>query len=277
MSTESVALLSAFWSWVSAIASVALLGVLVPASIGLLLGFLPLAVGRRDWRSMPGVLLAIGLFAGCGIVALAAVHRPAPRFDFWLALNLEVGTVVFVVSVVQFFGIARRRLRRDREALTAVSESAPFQVVTEAAAREPGPRSRLGGIEAEYYIAEWMRFLGATEAVVTRARRDGGVDVRSDQYVAQVKHRPQDFVSVDVVRALIGVASLEGRTPILFTSGRYSRDAVEVARRAGAALFIFRASEGRLVGANAAAHRLRLNGMRGREERGAIPQPSVHA
>ena len=73
-------------------------------------------------------------------------------------------------------------------------------------------------------MAERMRHLGAIDADVTPARRDGGIDVRSVYYVAQAKHQPRDFVTVDIIRSLLGAASLEGRTTLFLASGTYSRD-----------------------------------------------------
>jgi hypothetical protein len=182
--------------------------------------------------------------------------------DFWFVLSVQIGMLAFGAGLMQFVPMARKRLRRDREALDAVTRPLESMDEQERAAAAPGPRQRLRAIEAEYLVAEWMRYLGAADSVVTPERRDGGVDVRSRFYVAQVKHRPNDFVSVESVRALIGVATMEGRTPLFFASGRYSRDSAALAREAGVALFMFRPTEGRLVPVNAVAQGLYQSGLR---------------
>jgi hypothetical protein len=265
MSPESAAQLGAFWSWLAASVAFVNLALLVPTTAGLLVGSIPLAVRRRDWRlTLPlfGVIAAL-LIAGAWPLTL--VRPPAPALDFWVALIAEIGMLTFVIALISFLRLSLRRIREDRKALALVRATPEAAPGVAAEALEPGKRSRLNAIEAEYYVAEWMRYLGASESIVTPARRDGGVDVRSDFYIAQVKHRPRDFVSVDIVRALVGVASAEGRVPLVFTSGYYSRDALDFAGRVGAPLFIFRPAEGKLVGANASAAAFRTRGLKGRQ------------
>lgn len=264
---NTAALLSEFWSWVAGIAASVFLGLLLPASLALLLSLLVIAAKRRDWREPLGMVVPVGIFAVAGLVLLTRVGSSAPPWDFWLALSLQVGFTVLILSLVQFLRMVRKRLRRDREALESVSGVLEPAVSQDMHRAEPGPRPKLRAIEAEYYVAEWMRSLGASDAIVTPAQRDGGVDVRSRYYVAQVKHRPQDFVSVESVRALVGIAALERRTALFFASGRYSKDCYVLAAEAGVALFIFRPDEGRLVAANATAQRLLERGLREAEGR----------
>jgi Restriction endonuclease len=251
-----------------------MLGLLLPVTAALAVALIVLAAKRRDWREPLQMLLPIAIFAVVGFLLVMRVVPPAPGPDFWLALSIQIGALAFFTSVCQFLHLVWKRLRRDREALEAVS--APLEVSDgeETVRQEPGPRSRLLGIEAEYYVAEWMRYLGAIEAVVTPARRDGGVDVRSQYYVAQVKHRPGDFVSVESLRALIGVASLERRTPLFFASGNYSRYCLPLAAEAGAALFFFKPRDGRLVAANPLAQRLLDGGLRGAGAAAPAPVPT---
>jgi hypothetical protein len=261
MSAESASIITAFWSWVSAILATLLLGLMLPATLGGMTGLLPLVIRRRDWRALPELALACLLTGAPGVFALYFVHEGAPVVEVWVALITQIALLTFVVTIGIALQFTFKRIRRDRQALDAVrsfvpEESGPVE------AQRPTPRTRLGAIEAEYYVAEWMRWLGAIESEVTRARRDGGVDVRSAYYVAQVKHRPNDFVSVDIVRALHGVASQERRAGLVFASGRYSSDALAFAARAGVALFIFRPVEGKLVAANALAQRVYHDGLR---------------
>lgn len=108
---------------------------------------------------------------------------------------------------------------------------------------------------AEFLVAEWIRYLGDPEAVTTQASRDGGVDVVSPRYVAQVKHWA-GTVPVTAIRELAGVAAQDGRRPLFFTSGRYTKDAVAFADRSGIPLFIFNPYTGTLQGGNAFGSKL---------------------
>jgi hypothetical protein len=109
--------------------------------------------------------------------------------------------------------------------------------------------------EAEHLCAEWMRFLGEADVNVTRVASDGGVDVTSSRCVAQVKNY-QGSVGVQDVRQLVGAASVDGRYPVFFTSGHYTRPALEFAEEAGVRLFVYNATNGTLDAANRSAQEL---------------------
>ena len=263
MSAESALLLQAFWSWVCGLLAVVLLGVLLPVVVGLLIGMAPLAFVRRDWRPMASVAVGVPVAIIGGFWVLFGVHAGAPGTDFWIALSVQLGLLVAGGSTLAFLRLSIRRIKEHRIAMRAVmGADVSERVEVDEEFPAPGPRKRLSEVDAEYYVAEWMRQLGATDAIVTPARADGGIDVRSRFYAAQVKHRPADFVEVETVRALIGAASLEDRLPLFFASGHYSRHVYEVAARGGVALFIFKPLEGRFVAANAVANRLRQDGLR---------------
>ncbi len=260
-------LLKAVWIWADAIAALLSLGLIAPAMFAFIVGMQPLAIQRRDWRTTVHLLGVLALVLVCGGFALSQVKEPAPEWSFWLALSVQLGLLVFAGVLIMTLRLSFRRRREAREALQNVSAPRSLQVTTAGLFPEPAARSRLTGIEAEYWIAEWMRHLGAEEAIVTPSRRDGGIDVLSDHYVAQVKHRPGDYISVDLVRALAGVANVKDRVPLFFSSSHYSRDALAFANTAGMALFIFRPSDGRLIGANTIASALRTRGLLGRVSR----------
>jgi len=92
--------------------------------------------------------------------------------------------------------------------------------------------------EAEELAAEWMRSLGASDAQVTVYIGDGGIDVASSRFIAQVKHHAAP-VSAGAVRELIGVAAANGdrRRMLFFSTAGYQRGAVETADRGMVALF----------------------------------------
>ncbi len=104
---------------------------------------------------------------------------------------------------------------------------------------------------AEQLVAEWMVYLGETDSQVTRYSGDGGIDVESSHYVTQVKNYSENqSVGSNDLRELQGVATLSGRRPLFFTSGRYPSGGVEFADRVGMALFRYDAVAGSLIGAN---------------------------
>ncbi|NTW42576.1 MAG: restriction endonuclease [Cellulomonadaceae bacterium] len=105
-----------------------------------------------------------------------------------------------------------------------------------------------------------MQHLGESDAEVTRFTGDGGIDVGSAHYVAQVKNYA-GTVGVAAIRELFGVASAEGRSPAFFTSGTYSADAMSFASRIEMPLFVYDAINGTLAGATPAAQRLLTTGL----------------
>lgn len=113
---------------------------------------------------------------------------------------------------------------------------------------------------AELLVAEWMKHLGEGDATVTQASGDGGIDVRGPRYVAQVKHYAGN-VGVEPIRELAGVATVERREALFFTSAGYAPGAIAFADRAKVALFVFDAEAGSLSGANERGRRLRQRGL----------------
>lgn len=112
---------------------------------------------------------------------------------------------------------------------------------------------------AETLVRDWMRHLGAQDAEVTRFSADGGIDVVSARWVAQVKNYAGQ-VSIEAVRELAGVASVDGRPAALFTSGGFTSGAVTFADIANIALFVYSAEQATLHGANKAGIAARNQG-----------------
>ncbi|QGU28194.1 restriction endonuclease [Microbacterium oryzae] len=103
---------------------------------------------------------------------------------------------------------------------------------------------------AEALCAAWMRHLGVADAAVTRFSRDGGIDVDSLNFVAQVKNYSKKYVSVKEVRELFGVAKHCGKFPLLFTSSGLTTDAQDFASSASIATFRYDAMQGALIPLN---------------------------
>lgn len=122
----------------------------------------------------------------------------------------------------------------------------------------PSPVGQVSPREAEELCCEWMKHLGATDAEVTRFTSDGGIDVASQHYIAQVKHYAGSVGGPEVFQ-FIGVASVDGRVPLFFTSGTYTQQAQVAASRANLALFTYSAAAGTIEAINAHAEDILSN------------------
>jgi hypothetical protein len=119
------------------------------------------------------------------------------------------------------------------------------------------PDRELNGVDArdaEHLCATWLAHLGEENVKVTRATGDGGVDIVSARCLAQVKNY-QGSVGVVPVRELVGVASVDGRFPVFFTSGTYTKAALEFADQANVYLFKYDAQAGTLDAKSAIAEK----------------------
>ena len=105
---------------------------------------------------------------------------------------------------------------------------------------------------AESLVAQWMRWLGVFDAEVTKFVGDGGIDVESSKYIAQVKNY-NGLVGIAAIRELAGVAAVDGRVALFFTSGTYPKNADAWAESAGIYLFQYDAKEGKLRACNSLA------------------------
>ena len=108
---------------------------------------------------------------------------------------------------------------------------------------------------AEILCAQWMSYIGFEGVQVTQFSGDGGVDIESQTAIAQVKHYGGS-VGVSEIRELVGVSHVDGRTPIFFTSGSYTRDAMKFGDEAGVIMFIYDAEAGFLHPENVAAREM---------------------
>lgn len=149
------------------------------------------------------------------------------------------------------------RARADEDAPTPVQDS------DEPLPDPPGPQPYgVSHVGAELLVAAWMRHLGALDAQPTKVSGDGGIDVISSRYIAQVKNLAAGTaVPIAAIRDLAGVAGVDGRKAAMFTSGAYSPGGREFADRAGIALFRYDAVRGQLISVNAHASRARADGM----------------
>ncbi|RCK56943.1 restriction endonuclease [Microbacterium sorbitolivorans] len=220
-----------------------------------------------------------------GVIAVGAGTEAV--FGAGPLVSLFMTTIVFVGATCLGVFHAWKRFPYDRElglavaaarALTDEVRSLAFSSAM-AEARRPGrlppafpllvsfpaPQPRPNGVspeEAEWLVAEWMRFLGAADAEVTRYSADGGIDVVSTTHIAQVKNLSAGYrVPVAQIRELAGVAAHDRRQALFFTSGSYTASGLEFADRAGIALFTYDAMRGTLDGVNGHGRSIRAQGL----------------
>lgn len=96
--------------------------------------------------------------------------------------------------------------------------------------------------------AEWLRELGYN-ASTTMEGADGGVDIRSFRYLGQVKNY-RGSVPVQAVREIHGIAASEDKEGIFFTSGRYTKAAIDFADKVAMPLITYDAVLREFDGAN---------------------------
>lgn len=187
-------------------------------------------------------------------------------FLIWSVLSAGAGKRAYQVEQTGLFTITRTAALNEVDNRRAQARSynaddsrglAPFVPGGPAPMPQPYGVSHEG---AEYLVAEWVRYLGEADSEITRFVSDGGVDVQSQHYIAQVKNY-SGTVGVAEVRELGGVASIDGRKPLFFTSGSYAAGAIEFAERSGMALFVYDAQLGTLAGANEAAEHALAKGL----------------
>lgn len=126
------------------------------------------------------------------------------------------------------------RIAADYEAEVARQAEAAEQV----ARQLPPPRLIKNPLEAEVYardVLDALRFRGLR---VTPYSRDGGVDVRGDEVVAQVKMEGIR-TPADRLQALNGIAAHEGKHAAFFSLAGYTTAALTWGEAAGIALFEF--------------------------------------
>lgn len=102
---------------------------------------------------------------------------------------------------------------------------------------------------AEELCAQWLRKRGDHTAATTKDGADGGVDIRSNKYVAQVKNY-RGSVGVQPIREIYGIAAAEGKAALFFTSGTYTKAAIEFADSVKMPLITFDAALQKFSGTN---------------------------
>lgn len=102
----------------------------------------------------------------------------------------------------------------------------------------PAPRLIRTPRDAEEYAAEAMSALGLTNVTLSPEGPDGGVDVSSDEALAQVKLEGRNSTREQLQR-LTGIALTQGTSALFFSLAGYTQAAVEWAEATNMALFTF--------------------------------------
>lgn len=173
-------------------------------------------------------------------------------------------------GAVETLAARRRREINDGTPLPrkgkAAKETAPQASVRLNASSTHAPPARMQIYrtitprDAEELAADWMRSMGASGVEVTRFQGDGGIDVTSTGYIAQVKHFATN-VGVAPIRELSGVVRADGRRGLFFATNGYSPGAIEFADRSGIALFRMHPEKHELTAMNTNAQAFLKHGL----------------
>ena len=116
----------------------------------------------------------------------------------------------------------------------------------------------------EFIAESWMKFWGIIDAEKTLKGSDGGIDVYSESYIAQVKFYANSKVTRPEVQQLLGVAHSEGKGAMFFAySSGYTPEALAFAELNEVACFTFEFIEERnrfeFIASNESAMEIILN------------------
>lgn len=108
---------------------------------------------------------------------------------------------------------------------------------------------------AERNALLWLRWLGHSDAELTRSGADDGIDVRSATALAQVKWYGK-AIGVRPLRELVGAAEGADVRLYFFCNAGFTREAVGYANRVGIGLFSFSPADGMISAANSSSSQI---------------------
>ena len=109
---------------------------------------------------------------------------------------------------------------------------------------------------AELYVSKWLEYLEFKSITITPPRRDGGYDIEADDFLVEVKNWNRDWLPVNAVREIFGVAVSMNKSSMVFSRGYLSEDARVFAEKNQIPVFLFNAEEALLEPGNEAAESL---------------------
>lgn len=163
-------------------------------------------------------------------------------FDIYEAITHAVESLVLHLEQRAAKQAVEQAEQERREALELLAINPPSELI-EWQAVYPHPEPTPYGLShegAERWVRDWMLHMGAVGAECTQYVADGGIDVSSDRFIAQVKHY-SGTVPVAAIREFLGVAYADEleRMPLFFTTGAYPEGALTLSERKPIALFHF--------------------------------------
>ena len=210
--------------------------------------------------------------AGLVFLSLSMTNSVFWQVWFWISFFWVIGVVIAFSRggnkidfsnneelFDAFFDSAATEIENKRKSIEVSSKKIEQKIRQ----RGPKPLPQPYGVShegAEALCAAWMRHLGEMDAEFTRVVGDGGIDVQSSRFIGQVKNYAGS-VGVASIRELAGVAVVDGRKALFFTSGTYASGAINFANQSGIALFVYDAVAGSLSSANQLAKKVISTGL----------------
>lgn len=240
-------------------------GAIVWHGFALLVAFMVGAVSGPGAGFLAWIIAFVAVFVG---VLIFGRGRGSPRDDGPMAndgLPHIQGTIRTDLNAAQKRALeaeARRLIRetgvthfknlvssRDKDIIAQRHRIAKQSGLFDPALKPEKQKFGVSDEGAESLVAQWMRWLGVYDAEVTKFVGDGGIDVESSRYIAQVKNFTGN-VGIAAIRELAGVAAVDGRTALFFTSGVYPKDSEAWSQSAGIYLFTYDIKTAKLTANN---------------------------
>lgn len=215
-----------------------------------------------------GAVLALSLFPdvttefsaylvafGISVWAFGMQDKDSKQYSKWIT-NERLREEIAEIFLEEAQKVHRQALSRlsDAEPPTTLTDQQINSLFAPPAVVDCTPR------QAEFWARDWLRFLGVEDAQVTQASQDGGIDVTSKDYVAQVKHYLNP-VGPAPVREIAGVANALLKQPIFFARSGYTKTARDFGQIADVILFSYDADQGELKAETPLAQRVLANGL----------------
>jgi hypothetical protein len=151
-------------------------------------------------------------------------------FLSYFSYALLIGTAAW--TIMGGGVVIRRVIDRTRTQRRLINGNSP----------KPGSLLHPNPENFEQYCEEWCHYLGYPDAAKTRFRRDGGIDIRASNMIAQVKFQASP-VGVRPIRELNGVRK-DGQAVLFFALNGFTLEARKEAAQMGLTLIVVSPFEG---------------------------------
>ena len=187
------------------------------------------------------IFIVLGLFVFAGWASATAIQFGEVNGDwsgFWIPLVWLIAFLVY--KIIGFFEDSQAVSKAPQP--IGVADPVAFSSKLNEGAPKPGRLLHPTPENFEEYCAEWCRYLGYQDAVKTQNSRDGGIDIRASNMIAQVKFQANP-VGVGPIRELNGVKRGNQET-LFFALNGYTPEARREASEIGMTLITVRPVEG---------------------------------